>query len=61
MGLVGKEFLVVDEKSNLFNSRVIIEHVTDGYVFYTVDGQESGQASLGIVLMRIKSGLWQEV
>ena len=61
MGLVGKEFLVVDEQSNIYNSTVVIEHITDGYVFYTVDGTESGQANLGVVLMRIKSGLWQEL
>jgi hypothetical protein len=61
MGLVGKSFLVTDDRSELFNSVVVIEHVTDGYVFYTVDEQESGHAKLGIVLMRIERGLWEEL
>lgn len=59
MGLVGKEFKVVDRNSNIFNSSVIIEHISDGYVFYTVDGKESGQAKLPIVLYRIQNGLWK--
>lgn len=59
--LIGTQYKILDERSDMFGEIVTIEFIDYGYVIYLDEAGNEYQTAIHHVLYRIKEGLWEKV